>query len=101
MFDPSISVDAVFDTLGIDAIMDPDALAAPVKLMPREADDLREFGGIEIITATGLYEIRKADFAGHGDGTILEIDGDRRKVQSHTVRDPRRLKVVLNTVAAV
>lgn len=100
MFDPALSVATVFEVLGIDAVLDPDGLAVAVRVVPSSADDVARFGEMDVLDETGVYEIRAADFAGHGDGAILEIAGARRRVQSHRVRDARRLKVVLNTVAA-
>lgn len=93
-----ISVDSVFDVLGIDATLDPEGTATIVKLLPSEGDEDGRFGSVEIVDASGVYEIRVADFQGLGDGTVFDISGQKRRVQSFKIRDQRRLKVTLNTV---
>jgi len=98
-FEAQACIDAIFETLGIDAILDPDGTAIPVLVLPFQDDDVGRFGTIEILDESGIFEIRKADFAGFSDNAVLTVDGVRRSVQSHRVRDSRRLKVVLNTVA--
>lgn len=91
-------VDSVFEHLGVDAVLDPDDAAKPVKLLIDEGDEVRSFRDAEFLSEGGVYQIRKADFAGFGDGVEFEINGERRKVQSHKVRDKRRLKVILDTI---
>jgi hypothetical protein len=92
------SVDATFNHHGIDAVMDPDGVALAVRLLPRRPDDIERFGSLRVQDMTGVYEIREGDFAGFGDGAVLLIGAERRRVQSHRVDDPRRYKVVLDTV---
>lgn len=92
------SVEVTFLRHGIEAILDPDGVAVPVRLLPMLADDIADFGTMQIQDAGGTFEIRAADFAGYGKGAVLDIAGERRKVQHSRVRDPRRYKVQLNTV---
>ncbi len=92
------SVDAAFTHHGIDAVLDPDGVALPVRLLPTRPDDIERFGSLRVQDMTGVYEIREGDFAGYGDGAVILIGAERRRVQTHRVDDPRRLKVVLDTV---
>ncbi len=97
---PALCIDAVFTVHGVDAILDADGAAHAVRLLPSQGDDEMRFGGLEILDATGVFEIRASDFGAYGDGAVLEIAGARRVVQSHRTKDIRRLKVILNTVEA-
>ena len=54
---------------------------------------------MRIQSETGLFEILSAAFAGHGKGAILALVGERRRVQHARVRDPRRYKTQLDTIA--
>lgn len=99
-FAAQLNIDAVFDTLGVRARLDPDGVDKGVLLVPSLADDDARFASIEVVDASGVYEIRKADWVGFADGLIVVVGNERRLVQSHRVRDSRRLKVVLNTVLA-
>ncbi|MBO9451448.1 hypothetical protein J7426_14335 [Tropicibacter sp. R16_0] len=91
-------IDAVFDTLGVEARLDPDGVDRGVMLLPSQGDEEARFSSVDIIDASGVFEVRKADWAGFSDGAIVMVGSERRKVQSHRVLDRRRLKVVLNTV---
>ncbi|APZ53742.1 head-tail joining protein [Salipiger abyssi] len=92
------SVEVTFLRHGIAAILDPDGAAVPVRLLPMQADEIADFGTMRIQDAGGMFEILDSAFAGHGKGAVLDIAGERRKVQHSRVRDPRRFKVQLNTV---
>ncbi len=98
MFAAQLCIDSVFETLGIDATLDPDGVATSVKVLPSEEDRELNFGSTQIVDAGGVYEIRMADFQGFSDGAEIEVSDQRRSVQSHKIRDPRRLKVTLYTV---
>lgn len=98
MFAPQLSVDSVFDTFGIDATLDPDGVATPVRLLPKEEDREIHFGSTAIVDTGGVFEIRIADYQGYSDGAVIDISGQKRRVQSHKINDHRRLKVTLNTV---
>jgi hypothetical protein len=93
------AVDAGFNHHGLPAILDPDGAARPVRLLPHNEDDFVEFGQTGISHESGGFEIRGEDLAGFGPGSVLEVSGVRRKIQSVKVKDPRRYKSVLGTVA--
>lgn len=94
------SINATFLHLGIAAVLDPDGQNKGVKVLPHEEDQFAEFHQTSLKAPGGSYEIRAVDFAGFSDGTILEVSGQRRKVQNSVSEDPRRLKLVLRTVSA-
>lgn len=94
------AVDASFLHHGIEAVLDPDGAARPVRLLVSQPDEGLRFEGVQLLDETGVFEIRRADFDGFGDLAVLDVGGERRKVQSHRVRDPWRLKVTLDTVPA-
>lgn len=98
MFQPQRAIDSVFLHQGIDAVLDPDGVALGVKLLAVRSDEVAQFHSVEIIDESGIFEIRAADFQGHGTGAVLAFGSERRRVQSHRARDPRRLKVTLYTV---
>ncbi|WP_306133064.1 head-tail joining protein [Roseivivax marinus] len=96
----ALAVDASFERMGIDGILDPDVTARPVKLLPQRPDEFVDVGSFSVQAESGLYHVRPMDMAGFGKGAILEIAGARRRVQSAPrSSDPRRLKLLLNTVA--
>ena len=80
--------------------LDPDGVAVPVRLLPARADEIASLGELRVQSATGLFEILASAFAGHGKGAVLLIGAERRRVQHHRIRDPRRYKVLLDTVPA-
>ena len=94
------SVETTFSRHGISALLDPDGVARPVKLLPARPDGVIEFGQMQVQDATGLFGILASDFAGFDRGAVLEIGAERRKVQHRRVRDPRRYKVLLDTIPA-
>lgn len=93
-------VQETFRRHGIEAVLDPDGLARPVRLLPARPDEIADFGSMRVQTEAGMYEVLASDFEGMGTGTMLSIGTERRKVQHSRVRDPRRLKVLLNTIEA-
>ncbi|WP_170334987.1 head-tail joining protein [Ruegeria arenilitoris] len=98
MFEAQLCIDATFEALGVEAILNPYSKPTPVLMLPSEGDEVREFNGSGFIEETGIYEIRAKDFEGWSDGLTFEVGGVMREVTSHEYRDPRRLKVVLKTV---
>ncbi|GGG77575.1 hypothetical protein GCM10011415_28110 [Salipiger pallidus] len=92
------SVEATFRRHGIAAVLDPDGLARPVKLLPTRPDGALEFGQLQVQDATGIFEILAVAFAGFDRGAVIQIGGERRKVQHQKVTDPRRYKVRLDTI---
>lgn len=93
-----LAVEAAFEAHGIEAILDPDGAARPVRLLPAQEDAIAEYGALQLQDAGGLFEILASDFEGQGKGATLAIGAERRRVQHSQVRDPRRYKVQLNTV---
>ena len=93
------SVEDSFRRHGIPAVLDPDGVAREVMLLPARPDGIAEFGDMRIQSETGLFEILAVAFAGHGKGAILALVGERRRVQHARVRDPRRYKTQLDTIA--
>ena len=94
------AVDDMFDEAGLDAILDPDFLARPVKLLPVRTDELVEIGSLSVQSDGKRYHVRPSDMAGFGKGAILEVTGERRRVQSTpSTPGPRGRKLLLNTVA--
>ena len=97
--DPFLRSDEdTFRRHGIVAVLDPDGVARDVRLLPTRPDDVAGFGSMRVQSETGLFEILASDFAGYSKGAILDLGGERRKVQHARVRDPRRYKVVLDTI---
>ncbi|MCA0851293.1 head-tail joining protein [Salipiger thiooxidans] len=92
------SVEDTFRRHGIAAVLDPDGVARDVRLLPTRPDDVAGFGELRIQDQTGIFEILASDFAGFAKGAILDLGGERRRVQHTRVRDPRRFKVTLDTV---
>ena len=92
------SIDASFTHHGIAAVLDPDSQNKDVLVLPHEEEQFSDFQETRVKSRGGSYEIRAADFAGFGKNTILLVSGNRRIVQSHGSKDPRRLKLILRTV---
>ncbi|MBB3995304.1 hypothetical protein GGR95_002959 [Sulfitobacter undariae] len=92
------AVDTQFKRLGISAVLDPDGAALDVLVLPSQPDEMVRMGSMQILDETGVFEIRIADFTGYGNGTLLNLSGVLRKVQSHRVADRRRLKTRLDTI---
>lgn len=92
------AVEVAFEQHGIEATLDPDGAASGVWLLPMRADDIRDYGSMQIQEAGGVFEILASAFAGYEKGAILEIGCELRKVKHAQVRDPRRYKVQLHTV---
>jgi hypothetical protein len=92
------SVEDTFRRHGVAAVLDPDGAARDVRLLPTRPDDVAGFGDLRIQDQTGIFEILASDFAGFTKGAILDLGGERRRVQYARVRDPRRYKVTLDTV---
>ena len=105
-FDPQICIDTAFDAFGVAATLDPDGQARRVLMLPAEAEAVGDFNGQGYIRERGVYELRAADVQatdvqGGVDGMIFEIGGERRRIETHVYRDPRRLKAILNTVPVI
>ncbi len=92
------SVEETFRRHGIEAVLDPDWAARPVRLLPARPDEIADFRSMQVQSETGMFEILASDFEGFSKGAILAIGAERRKVQHIRTRDPRRYKVLLNTV---
>lgn len=93
------SVDATFRSHGVDGQLDPDGAQLSVKLLPNRPDEILQVGRLDIQSETTIYEIRSADLAGYGRGAIVEVAGQRFRIQAPPVAsDPRRLKFKLNLV---
>ncbi|WP_146592208.1 head-tail joining protein [Puniceibacterium confluentis] len=101
MADPFVrAVDAAFGRLGIDGILDPEGAALAVRLLPILPDDTVEFGKLTLQSETVQYEIRRSELGAYGKGAVIEVAGDRRRIQAlPRSGDARRLKATLNTVA--
>lgn len=100
MADPfARAVDSAFRRLGIAAVLDPDGVARAVTLLPSQEDRVAEFAEVGIREPGEVYEIRAGEFDGFTKGAVLAIGDRRRRVKRTRVRDPRRLKVELETVA--
>ncbi|ETX26855.1 head-tail joining protein [Roseivivax isoporae] len=102
MADPfAAAVGAVFRHHGIDAVVDPDGAARPVRLLPLRPDAVVDMGRLNVQSETAVFEIRAADAASVTRGTIIAIGAERRRVQATPrAEDPRRLKRHLDTVPA-
>ncbi|NDW35623.1 hypothetical protein G0Q01_25640 [Yangia sp. PrR007] len=92
------SVEETFRRHGIEAVLDPEGVARPVRLLPARPDEIADFRSLQVQSEAGMFEILASDFEGFSKGTILGIGSERRKVQHVRTRDPRRYKVLLNTV---
>lgn len=94
------SVEDTFRRHGIAAVLDPDGVARDVRLLPTRADSFADFGEMRVQASNvGMFEILASAFEGFGKSAVLAIGAERRRVQHSQVDDPRRYKVVLNTVA--
>lgn len=92
------SVQDCFRRHGIEAVLDPDGVSRPVRLLPVQPDDVSGIGDLRVQSATGVFEILASAFSGHGAGAVLDLGVERRRVQHMRVRDSRRFKVTLDTV---
>ena len=94
------AIDATFKTLGSAAVLEQDARREEVRVIPYEDDAFADFAETRVRDQGGAYEIRASEFLGFSKGAILEIYGERRRVQSWDVKDRLRLKKILRTVPA-
>lgn len=96
------AVDASYTAHGVAGILDPDGAAVPVCLLPGRSDVEGEIVGLTIRNTAeegGMWRIRARDWSGRSKGAILEIQGQRRRVQGEPkVLGVRRLEWLLNTV---
>lgn len=94
------AVDASFNHLGIEAVLEQDGQRETVRVLPYEGDEYADFGETRLKDRGGSYEIRTGEFEGFSKGAILEVSDTRRKVQSWDVKDRMRLKKILRTTPA-
>ena len=95
-----LAIDATFDRLGVEAVIEQASLQRIVKIMPFEDDDFGDFGETRVKASGGTYEIRATEFEGFSKGAVLTVGAKRRKVQGIDCKDSRRLKRILRTVPA-
>lgn len=92
------AVALAFKHLGIDAILDPDNAALPVRLIPDQSSGDVQFGGLTVQDDRGLFEIQAIDLGFYGQGAVLLIGGERRVIQgTPTTPDRFGIKRGLNT----
>lgn len=92
------ALEAQFATLGVSAVLDPDGVARPVRVIPSRPDEVTPFGSARIVSETAIFDILAAAFDGFGDGAVLEVGAERRRVRSWTVPDRLRRKRRLDTI---
>lgn len=95
-------IDAVFERLGVDLIVDPDGVADPVlRAMPAGQSDDLVFSGREIRADGGGFRVRSVDLAHLPEGAVFEMQGERRAVKGQpSYVDRFRLVAELASVAA-
>jgi hypothetical protein len=63
----------------------------PVRVIARRPDQVVDFSGARIATATTLFDIRVTEAADLAEGDTLEVDGEVLVVQGVPLRDAARL----------
>ena len=81
--DPNIGRDAVY-------VAD-DGVAVPVRVVPRRADAITDFGDARLWSETTRIDLRVAEVANPRPGDRIEIDGDAFLIQGEPARDRERL----------
>jgi hypothetical protein len=81
--DPSVGRDAVYIADGGAPVL--------VRVVPRRADAITEFGDARLWSETTRIDLRVAEVPNPRPGDRIEIDGDAFLVQGKPVRDRERL----------
>lgn len=63
----------------------------PVRVIARRPDQIVDFSGVRIATATTLFDIRVAEAVEIAEGDTIEVDGEALVVQGVPLRDAARL----------
>lgn len=63
----------------------------PLRVIARRPDQVVDFSGARIATATALFDIRLAEAAAIAEGDTFEVDGEVLVVQGVPLRDAARL----------
>ena len=102
MSGPLKTIDAVFERLGVDLIVDPDGAAQPVlhALPAGQSNDL-VFNGREIRADGGDLRVRSVDLPHLPEGAVFEMLGERRAVKGAPAYVDRFRLVAELTSAAV
>lgn len=88
------AVDALFadPNLGREATYEPaDGDPFPVRIIPRRADTITEFGEARLWSETTRFDVRASEIAAPRPGDRLVLDGNGYIVQGEPVRDRERL----------
>lgn len=93
MIDFAADTAAIFeDGLAVDATYTPDGGSAfAVRVIPRQADADRGFGGAQLVSDSSVFLVPVAEVAGPAPGDALAVDGETYTVQGRPMRDDRRL----------
>ncbi|UOM36650.1 hypothetical protein [Acuticoccus sp. I52.16.1] len=81
--DPNVGRDAVYTPAGSEPV--------PVRIVPRRADTISEFGEARVWSETVRLDVRVSAVAEPRPGDGFEIDGEAFVVQGEPVRDRERL----------
>ncbi len=95
----SAAVDALFadQHLARAASYEPaDGEPFPVRVIPRRADAITDFGDARLWSETTRFDVRVSEVASPSPGDRLVLDGEVFVVQGEPVRDRERLVWTLN-----
>ena len=81
--DPNVGRDAVYTPAGGEPV--------PVRIVPRRADVISEFGDARVWSETIRLDVRVREVAEPRPGDGFEIDGETFVVQGEPTRDRERL----------
>ena len=82
--DPSLGVDAVWRTGGVDP-------GFPVRIFVRLADRVTDYGPTRIASGTAMVEVRISDVATPSEGDTVSFGGRTLVVQGEPLADALRL----------
>lgn len=68
-----------------------------VRVIPARADQMVDFGDAELVSASGLFKIRRSQVAQPCEGDLLRVDGEWRRVQGDPTLNRRRIEWLLDT----
>ncbi|WP_075223197.1 head-tail joining protein [Acuticoccus yangtzensis] len=81
--DPNVGRDAVYTSAGTEPV--------PVRIVPRRADTISEFGEARVWSETIRLDVRVSEIAEPRPGDGFEIDGEAFVIQGEPTRDRERL----------
>lgn len=74
-----------------------DGDGVPVRVIDRRPDQVVDFSGARIATATTLFDVRVAEAADLAEGDTIEVEGEVLVVRGVPLRDSARLVWTVET----